>query len=396
MRSIILSFLLIASSQISFAQAPARLKYFGFAIVDCGLDDPNDPAALTNYISEVDTFSNVAQMCVENYTDTVINRVNLMNNLCVKPILSTSKIFIYLKDNKGPSGSNYDLYPDYLTRWNTFKATNAAVLNSGKINSFYVCDEPTWNGLTFGELDTICSLIKKDFPTIPLIFVEAYTEVAHVQVPTTVDWIGFDHYGIYNVATDPNYLAWLDTLESRRTTPQQKIFLVFDDEWNSGFWPGGWQPDTMDQVVQHYYDLAIADTNVIGLVGFTWPGLSPGWLGARSMPQKVKNKAISIGKKIKANYNPCNATGIQNNEEEKIVVEVYPNPAQDRLNIRLQGNQGAAFVKIYNAIGKIERAVFVSSYLTSIPIDDLSTGIYFYQVINKDTAILNSGKFVKE
>src|SRR5579872_2196756 len=96
-RTLIFSFIILNFVTISFSQnAPARLKYFGFAIVDCGLDDPNDTAKLTNYISEVDSFSNVAQMCVSSYTDTIINRVNLMNNHCVKPILATSSIFLYL------------------------------------------------------------------------------------------------------------------------------------------------------------------------------------------------------------------------------------------------------------------------------------------------------------
>jgi hypothetical protein len=332
-------------------------------------------------------------MCVGNYTDTIINRVNLMNSLCVKPILSTSSIFIYLANTNGPSGSNYDLYPNYLARWNTFKTTNAAVLNSGQIEVFYVCDEPRWNGVTSGELDTICSLMKSDFPNIPLMFVEAYTEADSIHIPTTVDWVGFDHYGIYDVSTDSSYLSWLHAIEGRRSTPNQKIWLVFDDEWNSGFWPGGWQPDTMDHVIQHYYDLAIADTNVIGMAGFTWPGLSVGWLGARSMPQNVIDETVQIGQMIKANYNPC-TTGIKSNQKEKF--KVYPNPASDKLNFISPQNNEATQLKIYNSIGKLIREISVSGELTTLSLSDLSAGLYFYQISERNGGLIETGKFIKE
>src|ERR1051326_8679233 len=213
MNKLLLSFcffiIAISGMEELLAQAPppARLKYFGFAFVDCGIDDPNDTVVNTNYTTEVDSFSNIAELHFNNDSDTIIGRVNLMNAHCMKPILSVSSVFVYLANSNGPSGSNYDLYPNYLARWNHFKTVNSSVLNSNKIEMIYVCDEPTWNGVTFGELDTICTTIHNDFPNIPLIFVEAFTEVANVQVPATVTWIGFDHYGIPDVSTDTTYLG---------------------------------------------------------------------------------------------------------------------------------------------------------------------------------------------
>lgn len=319
-----LTLLLLAASAFAQPAPPTRLKYFGFAIVDCGLDDPNDTTVLSNYVTEVDSFSNIAQMCVEQHTDTVVSRVNLMNARCMKPILSVSKVFIYLKDNNAPSGANYDLYPNYQSRWDTFKTINAAVLNAGQVEMIYVCDEPTWNGVTYSELNTICTSINNDFPNIPLIFVEAYTVVDSLVVPPSVSWIGFDRYGVFDVSTDSSYLAQLATLESKRSTPQQKIMLVFDQQWNSAFWPGGTQPDTMRYVFEKYYDLALADTNVIGLAGFTWPGIGVGWLGARHLPQAVLNKTAQVGKMIKANYDPC-TTGITEQDQHAPALLVYPN-----------------------------------------------------------------------
>ena len=42
--------------------APPHLRYFGFALIDVFWDDPHDTSAITNYLSEVDTFSNVAHV----------------------------------------------------------------------------------------------------------------------------------------------------------------------------------------------------------------------------------------------------------------------------------------------------------------------------------------------
>ncbi|TAL56739.1 MAG: T9SS type A sorting domain-containing protein [Bacteroidetes bacterium] len=355
--------------------APSHLKYFGFAHIDCGLDDPNDAQATTNYISEIDSFSNIAHMCVEDYADTIISRVNLMNNHCVKVSLAVSNIFLFLADTNGPSGSNYNLYSDYLTRWNTFKNTNAAVLNDSQIISFYVCDEPTWNGVAFGELDAICSLIKADFPNIPISFVEAYTEVNNVQVPTTADWIGFDRYGVYDVSVDSAYLSELAVIKSKRSAPSQKIILIFDAQWYSGFWPAGWQPDTMEHVVQHYYDLAAADTNIVAMAGFTWPGIAPGWLGARSLPQNVINKTIQIGNMIKANYSPCNMTGIDNNENSEEIAVVYPNPTRGAFTITTK-EKGCSVV-IFNLLGEQLYSSRINSGKSEINLSNQPGGIYF-------------------
>src|ERR1051326_2852842 len=159
------------------------------------------------------------------------------------------------------------IFDESSTEAFAFKNANASVLDSSKIGMIYVVDEPTWNGVTFGELDTVCTLLKNDLPGIPLIFVEAWPVLNSLQVPTSMDFIGFDRYGIYDVSTDTTFLNQLATLKSKRSVTDQKIFLVVDDQYTSGYASNGWSQDTMQYVVQHYYDLAVADTSIIGLAG---------------------------------------------------------------------------------------------------------------------------------
>lgn len=377
-------FFLFCGVGLGYAQtAPTHLKYFGFSFVDCGLDDPNDTMVKTNYVDEVDSFSNVLHLCVSNYTDTIVSRVNTSYLSCMKPFISIQDIFYFVADANAPSGSNYNLYPDFIARWDTFKSINATV-DISKIEAFYVFDEPFWNGVTFQELDTVCSLIKMGLPTIPLFIVEAYPVVNSMEVPTTIDWIAFDEYGVFDVSADISYLNKLAIVKSKRSTPNQKLFLIFDDQFAPWYNPSlGWQPDTMVQVVQNYYNLAASDTDIIGLAGFTWPGIASDWLGARSLPQTVIDKTVEIGQMIKANYSPCITTDINKVLQEKEYLTIYPNPNFGKFKLVFENTSHQnTNIEIVDVLG--ERVMKTNLPPNQITIDvDISkypTGIYLLTI----------------
>ena len=58
--------------------------------------------------------------------------------------------------------------------------------------------------------------------------------------------------------------------------------------------------DQMGDVADNYYTLAKADEQVIGILGYFWPnGFDiEGSIGARGMPQSVKDQYEQIGKEI--------------------------------------------------------------------------------------------------
>jgi hypothetical protein len=300
-------FLLGFSGSLYCQKAPAHLKYFGFYLVDTKIDDPHDSSSITNYIDEVAPFCNIAHLHVTDYTDNISSNVEKMNSVCVKPFISVQNIFFKKIDSLAPSRNHYALLPDYRRRWQVFKRNNAAVLSAERVGFFYVSDEPTWNGISFNELDAVCKMVKHDFPAIGIMFVEAYISLHKLVIPKTVDWIGFDRYTIFNPSTNTSYLENLATLKSKLSTPAQRMFLTIDDQWLPLFGTLGVTPDSVRAMVEDYYQVAVTEPRISGLVGYLWPGGfdEPKQLGVRDMPQSVIDKNIEIGKKIVANNKIC-------------------------------------------------------------------------------------------
>lgn len=373
--------------------APPHLKYFGFALVDVGWDDPHDKTTTTNYITEVGSFSNIAQLGVFNYTDNIIARTNLMNSNCVKPLLSIQSICYYEVNTLAPSGHHFKLYPNFKARWDTFKSTNLSILDSSKVAAFYVADEPVWNGITFSELDAVCKMIKSDFPNIPLMFVEAYPVLNSLIVPTSVDWVGFDRYEVFDPTTSSIFLDDLDTLKSKLSTSKQRIFLTIDDQWLPFYGLAGFSPDTIRFMVQNYYNLAASDTLVIGLIGYLWAGGldDPGQLGVRDMPQSVIDKNIEIGRMIKANNSPCRTNGINENIFSESTFLIFPSPANEILKISFRDNQKQQ-IQISNSIGQVVKEILIINN-EAVNISDLPNGVYFICLKNIPS---QTQKFIKQ
>lgn len=385
-RAFFLIAIICSNLSLKAQTAPAHLKYFGFTAIDCLYDDPLDASTTTNYITEVDTFSNLAHMCVYDHTENMVARINLMNAHCVNPFLHIQSIFFEFVDTLAPSGWNYDLHADFTARWTSFMTTNAAALSPEKIGCFYIADEPYWNGISLSDMDTVCTLLKNAFPTIPLMIVEAYNTVNSMEVPQAMDWIGFDRYGTFDPQLEPEFIENLDTVKSRLSSPNQKIVLIIDDQWFPEYLTYlGWSQDTMADVVQNYYNLAAADTSIIGLFGYIWPGGldGPTHHGVRNMTAAVINKNVEIGQIIKANYSPCSATGIENNIVKQWTMNIFPNPAQDILNIQLPFKASTAEIKIYNVLGKLEKTISnINNQNIHIETSELQDGLHFIVLQN--------------
>jgi hypothetical protein len=282
----------------------ATVKYFGFILTDVGWDDPNDGASKkTNYVDEVASFANTGDIMVTSPTDNIVGRLQLMKNNNMSAILHLHELLFQQVGTGGSkSGVLYDLRPDYKARWTTFVSTNKLTANTSLIRAFYIGEEPVWNDVSFAELKSATDYVKSTIPSIPIMVVEAFASVNSLQVPTSVDWLGFDVYAIKDPFNDTEYRNLLDTLKSKRSTLSQKLVIVMDSHYipsAHGTW-GGLAITDMASVMASYYKLALAEPDTIALLGYFWPdGFDhPTSKGARSLPQNAKDEYQRIGKLI--------------------------------------------------------------------------------------------------
>ncbi len=89
-------------------------------------------------------------------------------------------------------------------------------------------------------------------------------------------------------------------------------------------------------------------------------------------------------------------SGVHINGQPAIGINAFPNPAQNQLNIRFTGNVPAeSSIKIYNSEGRlmIDNQFSSGSSTVTIPISQLSAGLYFYEVTANGSIVRN--KFAK-
>lgn len=283
-------------------QKNPNLKYFGYALTDVGWDDPNDAINKTNYIDEVAAFTNIADLLVTSPEDNIKEHLALMNRHQIKAILHLSHLFFKQTGTGGKlSGHLYNLRPDYKQRWNTFIKINNLNKNNSFIQAFYIGEEPTWNGISYEDLKSVSDYIKSTIPQIPILIIEASPAIDKLRIPTSVDWIGFDHYFIKKPDTDKIFLSELALLKSKHSSPTQKTVLVMDAHHIASV-HGAYNisENDMKDIATRYYNLAKADLNTVALIAYFWPGGfdNPASKGSRNLPKNIRDEHIRIGKEI--------------------------------------------------------------------------------------------------
>lgn len=280
---------------------PNHLTFFGFVLIDTFWDDPTDNDIKTNYKDEVSPFSNMADILVINPQDNIIERMTAMRDLQMKCILHLHEIFFESVGTAGPSGNQYDLRIDYKERWNAFVSSNQLQSNQNLVQAFYIGEEPTWNSISFSELSQATDYVKATFPTIPILIIEASPALSQLQIPNSVDWVGFDHYFIKNPTTNALFQQELRLLKSKMNDTQH-ILIIMDTHYIPSVHGqlGDISLNEMEDVANNYYTLAKNEPKAIGMLGYFWPSGfdSNTSIGARNMPQHVKNAYIRIGKAI--------------------------------------------------------------------------------------------------
>lgn len=288
----IIPFLLLVScskNEQNKNQNTAHLKYFGFAITDCGV----------NYLNQVDDFVNLVDMCPTDLSS-LKNRVetNTLNDN--KVIIHLQGLFIDpVADSSSPTGIRYELLSNYAELFNTWKANNTFI-SSEKVAAFTVADEPAWNRMDMNDLATITKFIKQAFPNIPIMVIEAPDVINNLIITDDIDWIGFDRYGTLDPLNDPEYLNRLALIKSKRTNNNQKLVLIMESQWLDFYTNEGFEESVLINMANSYYELAKKEKDVIALISYLLPSGfdTPDQKGFLDLNLDVKETIKTIGHKI--------------------------------------------------------------------------------------------------
>ena len=285
-------FLLILScskSNTSENDTSRHLKYFGFAITDCG----------TNYTNQVDDFVNLIDMCPEDLSN-IESRVttNTLNNN--KVLIHLQGLFINnIPDNNSPSGFRYELLDNYEILFSEWVANNQ-FLGNELVAAFDFADEPAWNQMNMADLATVASRIKQSFPDIPLMVIEAPDVIDELQITDDIDWVGFDRYGTIDPKNDPEYLSRLELIKAKRTNPNQKLVLIMESQWLDFYSEAGFEESILIPMANSYYELAKSEDDVIALISYLLPSGfdAPDQRGYFDLLPQVQLEIRNIGNQI--------------------------------------------------------------------------------------------------
>jgi hypothetical protein len=87
------------------------------------------------------------------------------------------------------------------------------------------------------------------------------------------------------------------------------------------------------------------------------------------------------------------SVGIDDNFNSKMVINLYPNPTKNQLNIILTSNQNTK-LEIFSIEGKLVEQQTIQKN-TVVDVSKYNTGLYFIQATTNDGKIYRN-KFVKE
>jgi len=96
-------------------------------------------------------------------------------------------------------------------------------------------------------------------------------------------------------------------------------------------------------------------------------------------------------------YTGATVTGISEQNNSNLSINIYPNPSKDKITFEILGNDLNKNLKLLltNVLGEKVKEVLVNSTSTTIQLDEFNSGIYFYQ-LKGETKILKTGKIIVE
>ncbi|BAV05333.1 hypothetical protein FLA_1340 [Filimonas lacunae] len=102
----------------------------------------------------------------------------------------------------------------------------------------------------------------------------------------------------------------------------------------------------------------------------------------RSLDQYIYSATIDVTRSIAAASLSGEVSMARVVTDGGLPLQIYPNPATDRITVQLPVVQNNALVRVYNASGQLVKSARIQSSTTIIGLEQLPAGIYYVQVSN--------------
>jgi len=154
----------------------------------------------------------------------------------------------------------------------------------------------------------------------------------------------------------------------------KKRDLVGGGYWSNHATVSAWTQATVN--INYVHDSTSVDTMVI--------------LFSAATLKAVNNP--KVGDTMNIDYSSV-VLGINDVSAQRDNVTIYPNPANDAINLTITGQFQANRVEVYDITGKAIGTYTINNNFLIINTQSYSGGLYLYKLLDKDGAELNTGKF---
>jgi len=191
-------------------------------------------------------------------------------------------------------GTHGGIRSDYQAYWASIKQTIKPAPSTSyesAVGMFYLDDEPYWNfesygffgGPTYGfshadiyqMLDIVATMIKADFPNIPVVVVEGEPSAYRgVTYPPSIDWVGFDYYGCETGGggCETDFATLKNVMKSNLQTNQQLLFVpygyVVHNYYTGSTATTQAEQDYLIGKADFYVNAALSEPRAVGLLVF--------------------------------------------------------------------------------------------------------------------------------
>jgi hypothetical protein len=194
----------------------------------------------------------------------------------------------------------------------------------------------------------------------------------------------------------PGYHEFHNTITN---TSNDTIWITWHLVPSQSYVPSGWTVTAWDNVAVFPYNGYSHTSNYIR------PGYSVDWIiaidpngngGTAIINQVLSDNQSNTVRNVTYSFSKT-VSGIKGNSTQlDDDINMYPNPAQNEINVVYSDNLGVKLISIYNLIGKPMLTYKTQANSAKLNIESIPAGIYFLRFINSQGTVVATRKFTHQ